>query len=163
MTPTRRIAAVQALPGHRLHVTWQDSGSTTVDLTGLVHRKPIFAPLKDEAAFSQVDVIDYGTGIEWANGLDYSADSLEILAQEQSSMAPAEFRTWKAEMQLSTNEMADIFGMSASAIKAYLSGSSVIPIAVQIACHAMRDDPDILYARFRPRVAGRPRKKPTAA
>lgn len=162
MNPTRRIAAVQALPGHRLHVTWQDGGSAAIDLTGLIHKKSVFAPLKDEAAFAQVETIDYGTGIEWANGLDYSADSLEVLAQEQTAMTPAAFRAWKAAMQLSTNEMADIFGMSASAIKAYLSGASPIPIAVQIACRAMRDDPDILYARFRPRVAGRPRKQPAA-
>lgn len=163
MKPTRRIAAVAAAPDYRLHITWQDGGSATVDLTGLVYKEPIFAPLKDEAAFAQVEVIDYGTGVEWANGLDYSADSLEVMAEEQACMTPAEFRAWKADLQLSTNEMADIFGMSASAIKAYLSGSSVIPIAMQIACHAMRDDPDILYARFRPRVAGRPRKKTAVA
>jgi hypothetical protein len=32
-----------------------------------------------------------------------------------------------------------------------------VPIALQIACAAMRRDRNILYARFRPRVAGRPK------
>ena len=78
-------------------------------------------------------------------------------------MTAEEFQAWKREMTLSINEMADIFGFSASTVKAYLAGESPIPVAVQIACHAMRENRAILYARFRPRVAGRPRKKSVVA
>jgi hypothetical protein len=163
MTNARRIAAIEAQPGYRLKVTWQDGGEAVVDMTGVVHRQAYFASLKDEAAFRQVTVIDYGTGIEWANGIDYSADSIEVMAGEQTAMTADQFRAWKREMELSTNEMADIFGFSASTVKAYLAGESPIPVAVQIACHAMRENRAILDARFRPRVAGRPRKKPVAA
>lgn len=81
--PARRIAAVAAEPGCCLRITWQDVGEATVDLTGVVHTLPYFASLQDSAAFCQVGVIDHGTGIEWSNGVDYSADSLEALANEQ--------------------------------------------------------------------------------
>jgi hypothetical protein len=162
-TNTRRIATIEAAPGYRLRVVWQDGGDAVVDMTGVVHKQAYFASLKDEAAFRQVGVIGYGTGIEWANGIDYSADSIEAMANEQTAMTPGEFGAWKADMELSTNEMADIFGFSASTVKAYLAGESRIPVAVQIACNAMRENPAILYARFRPRVAGRPRKNPVAA
>jgi hypothetical protein len=162
-TNSRRIAAVEAQPGYRLNIAWQDGGEAVVDMTGVIHKQGYFAPLKDEATFRQVEVIDYGTGIEWANGIDYSADSLEMMANEQAAMTADGFRAWKREMELSINEMADIFGFSSSTVKAYLAGESPIPVAVQIACNAMRENPAILYARFRPRVAGRPRKNPIAA
>ncbi len=159
MTPNfRRIATVEAQPGYRLKVTWRDGGEAVVDMTGVVHKQAHFAALKDAAVFRQVAVIDYGTGIEWANGIDYSADSIEAMADEQAAMTVGELRAWKREMELSTNEMAGIFGFSASTVKAYLAGESPIPVAVQIACNAMWGNRAILYARFRPRVAGRPRK-----
>jgi transcriptional regulator with XRE-family HTH domain len=97
------------------------------------------------------------------NGIDYSADSLEMLAKEQAAMTAEELRAWKHEMTLSINEMADTFGFSASTVKAYLAGESLIPVAVRIACNAMRENRAILYARFRPRVAGRPRKNSMVA
>jgi hypothetical protein len=159
----RRIAAVEALPEHRLRIVWQDGGEAVVDMTGVIHKQAYFAALKDNDLFRQVTIIDYGTGIEWANGIDYSADSIEVLAHEQAAMTNGELRVWKRDMALSTNEMADIFGISASTVKAYLAGDSRIPIAVQIACQAMRENRAILDARFRPRVAGRPRKNPVAA
>jgi len=161
-TNARRIAAIEAQPGYRLKVTWQDGGEAVVDMTGVVHRQAYFAPLKDETAFHQVAVIDYGTGIEWANGIDYSADSIEVMSDEQATMTADAFRAWKREMELSVNEMADIFGFSASTVKAYLAGERPVPVAVQIACKAMQGDRSILYARFRPRLAGRPRKKVVA-
>ena len=59
---------------------------------------------------------------------------------------------------LSAVEMADIFGISVSRFKNYLTGNQTIPIAMQLACAAMRRDRTVQSARFRPRVAGRPRK-----
>ena len=73
----RRIGAVEAEPGCRLKITWQDGGETVVDMTGVIHKQEYFASLRDPSAFRQVAIIDYGTGIEWANGIDYSADFLK--------------------------------------------------------------------------------------
>src|ERR1700735_5317386 len=128
-TKPRRIAAVEARPGYRLNVIWQDGGKAVVDMTGVIHKQEYFAPLRDPTVFQQVGIIDYGTGIEWANGIDYSADSLEMMAKEQSAMTAEEFHAWEREMTVSINEMADIFGFSASTVKAYLTGGSPIPVA----------------------------------
>lgn len=157
-TNSRRIATVKAQPDYHLKVVWQDGGEAVVDMRGIINKLAYFAPLKDIAAFNQVETVAFGSGIEWANGIDYSADSLEIMASEQAAMTAEEFRNWKKDMKLSSNEMADIFGVSVSTIKVYLGDGRLIPVAVQIACNAMRNDPTILYARFRPRVAGRPRR-----
>ena len=75
-------------------------------------------------------------------------------------MTGEEFKAWKREMELSTNEMAEIFGFAASTVKSYLAGESPVPVAVQIACNAMRENRAYLV---RPRAAGRPRRKPVAA
>ncbi len=85
-TDSSRIAAIEAEPGYRLNIAWQDGGKASVDMTGVIHEQEYFAALRDPSAFQQVDIIDYGTGIEWANGIDYSADSLEMMAKEQAAM-----------------------------------------------------------------------------
>ncbi len=83
---SRRISSVVANPGYCLSIVWQDGGKAIVDMTEIVQKLPYFGTLKDEAQFQQVSVIDYGTGVEWANGIDYSADSLEVMAAEQASL-----------------------------------------------------------------------------
>jgi hypothetical protein len=75
-----------ANPGYFLSIVWQDGGKAIVDMTEVVQKLSYFGTLKDEAVFQQVLVIDYGTGVEWANGIDYSADSLEVMAAEQASL-----------------------------------------------------------------------------
>lgn len=72
-----------------LAIMWQDGGQSIVDIKDVVSQLPYFASLKDEGAFQNVSVVDYGTGIEWSNGIDYSADSLEVMATEQASLLQA--------------------------------------------------------------------------
>ncbi len=85
MSNARRIASLEAKPAHRLSPVWQDGGCAIVDMKGIVDRLPYFVSLKDEAQFQSVSVIDYGTGVEWANAIDYSANSLEEMAAEQAN------------------------------------------------------------------------------
>jgi hypothetical protein len=67
-----------------LNVVWADGEKSRVDLTGLIHRSRHFrAFLDDPAGFRRVGVTEWGSGIEWENGLDYSADTLRIVADEQ--------------------------------------------------------------------------------
>ena len=162
MTETRRIESVQALPGHRLAISWRDGGNDTVDMTGVVTSVPLFAPLRDEATFSDVRVVAYGSGVEWGNGLDFSADSLAYFADSQRSMTGQDFRRWKQQMGLSLREVADLFGMAPSTMKTYLAPDRELPVAFQMACMAMQRDRDIFLARYRPRRAGRPRKREAA-
>ena len=134
-----------------------DGASDNIDLTGLVHGHESFASLKDQALFATASVIDYGSGIEWADGTDYSSDSLSFLAERQREMTGEDLRSWQSAMGLSINETADIFGVAVSTVKEYRK-SDHIPIAWQIACHAMKEDREAFYARYRPRTTGRPRK-----
>jgi hypothetical protein len=153
----RRIKAVEALPGHRLRIQWHDSDRDTVDMTGVVNHLPQFAPLKDAGAFATVRVVAYGSGIEWDNGLDYSADSLACLAEVQQRMTGKDFRRWKQQMRLSLREVADLFGMAPSTMKTYLAPERELPVAFQIACLAMQRDKAVFLGRYRPRAVGRPR------
>ncbi len=156
---SRRIRSVVALPGHRLHIRWRDNSEASADMGGVVAGNLVFASLRDAAAFANVRVVAYGSGIEWGNGLDYSADSLAILAENQRRMTGDDFRRWKQRMHLSLQEVADLFGIATSTIKTYLAPGRELPVAFQIACLAMQRDREVLLARYRPRRAGRP---PTA-
>jgi hypothetical protein len=157
MSETRRLQRIEALPGHRLQIQWCGGDTDTVDMTGVVNHLPLFAPLKDDAAFSAVHLVAHGTGIEWDNGLDYSADSLDCLAEVQRRMTGKDFRRWKQQMRLSLREVADLFGMAPSTMKTYLAAERELPVAFQIACLAMQRDKAVFLGRYRPRTVGRPR------
>jgi hypothetical protein len=158
MIETRRIKSVRALSGHRLAIGWRDGEQDIVDMSGVVNGIPLFAPLKDADAFADVRVVAYGSGVEWGNGLDYSADSLAYFAEGQRRMTGTEFRRCKQQMRLSLREVAGLFGMAPSTMKTYLDPGRELPVAFQIACMAMQRDKDLFLARFRPRHAGRPRR-----
>jgi hypothetical protein len=83
-----KLSTLKAVtPGNKpltLHLVWVDGGCDTVDLTGLIHRSHHFAGFaKDHDAFRNVSVTEFGGGVEWTNGLDYSATNLKLLADEQ--------------------------------------------------------------------------------
>ena len=158
----RRIEHVQTDRPSVLFIDWSDGDHDRVDLSALIETREIFAPLRDPGMFRTVAVVTYGSGVEWACGADLSADSLEVMAEQQRPMTGNQFGNWISEMGLSVNEAADLFGVTPNTIKAWRRADSV-PIAVQIACHAMRRDPDLFAARFRPRHSGRPRKEPAVA
>ena len=83
-----RVKAVS--PGRvplTLNVEWNDGTKSKVDMTGLVYSSRHFRVFaEDAAAFRQVKPDEFCTGIEWANGLDYSARTLKMLADEQKPM-----------------------------------------------------------------------------
>jgi len=68
------IVAVQALPGHRLHLRFEDGREGNVALP--VPFEGVFAPLRDPEVFAAVRVNpDLGT-IVWPNGADLDPDVL---------------------------------------------------------------------------------------
>src|SRR5882724_5242612 len=73
-----------------LRIVWQDGNANTIDMTGVVHRLPAFAPLRCPSAFRKARVIADGLGVGWDGDLDYSARSLRFLAEEQRTMTGAE-------------------------------------------------------------------------
>ena len=84
----RRISRVVAVRPHGIVVTWDDGRSDQVDMSEAVLGLDLFAPLRDFGVFAAVEVIDWGSGIEWSHGLDYSADSLAALAEDRNRSNP---------------------------------------------------------------------------
>jgi hypothetical protein len=156
MTDLPRIARARAEAPYRIHIEWADGRKDGVDLQGVIEGFPPFAPLRDPGLFAQAAVTGFGSGIEWPNGLDYSAASLRHLAEAQAEMSGADFRRWQEEMHLSTRETADIFGVTANTVKNYRKRRR-LPLAIKVACSALRNDRETFLALFRPRRAGRPR------
>ncbi|MEO5373226.1 MAG: DUF2442 domain-containing protein [Alphaproteobacteria bacterium] len=75
------IANVEALPGRRLCIRWRAGHETVVDMSGVIADFPPFAPLAEPEEFTTATVAGYGSGVAWACGLDYSADSLDLLSR----------------------------------------------------------------------------------
>jgi Domain of unknown function (DUF4160) len=151
-----------------LRITWADRTKDQVDLTGLVHRSRHFRIFLDQpAAFRKVRVADYGGGIEWANGLDYGADTLKMMADGQRPASGAELAAFESELNLSTAETAALLGLAERTVRAYRK-TKRLPQSVAIAIRTIRASNTLLAAHYRPvghRARGRPRKeaKPHAA
>lgn len=158
MSDLPMIASVEALPGQRLHIRWRDGHGDAVDMTGVIADFRPFAPLADHATFAKVTVAGHGSGIAWECGLDYSADSLARLAEDQRDWSGEDVVRWQKRMRLSNQEAADMLGIGLTTFKGYRSLRH-LPAQVKIACRAMELDRALFQARFRPRRTGRPRKQ----
>jgi len=154
----RRIANVQAHAPSQLTITWRDGVVDTIDMTGVIEGFEPFHCLREFALFQTAQVVGHGSGVEWVNGLSYSADSLECVADEQRVQTGEDFKTWQASFELSLQETADLFGVAVTTVKSYRK-LKVLPVAVQIACSSMKRAPDVFLAHYRPRKNGRPKKK----
>jgi hypothetical protein len=82
-----RVKSVEALPGFRLAIEFDDSLSGVVDLSGELFGE-MFEPLRDEAYFRQVGIDEFGV-ICWPNGADLAPDALhqELASQEHAPAA----------------------------------------------------------------------------
>jgi hypothetical protein len=151
-----------------LNVGWANGKKDRVDLTGLIHRSRHFRVfLDDPATFRKVRVVHFGGGIEWENGLDYGADTLKMLADEQRPVSGADLVAFEAELHLGTAETAALLGLAERTVRAYRKADR-LPQSVAIALRTMRASNTVLAAHYRPvghRARGRPRKDatPTAA
>ena len=99
-------------------------------------------------------IVAWGGGVAWACGVDYSADSLARLAEEQRSRTAAEFVRWQKKMTISNREAADLLDRSLTTIKNYRSGAVEISLPVATTVRAMMHDPTVFVAHFRSRKTG---------
>jgi hypothetical protein len=143
-----------------LNVAWADGSKDRVDLTGLIHRSRHFRVFLDQpAAFRRVRVSDFGGGIEWENGLDYGADTLKMMADEQRPMRGADLVKFEAELDLGTAETAALLGLAERTVRAYRRAKR-LPQSVAIAVRTIWGSNTVLAAHYRPvgqRGRGRPR------
>jgi len=70
--------AVEALPGYRLALTFDDGTRGVVDCTPWLYEREtgLFAPLRDPVLFAQVYVNHEFGIIEWPNGADVAPETL---------------------------------------------------------------------------------------
>jgi hypothetical protein len=142
-----------------LDVVWMDGQRQIVDLTGLVHRSRHFRRfLLDPPAFRKVKVVDWGAGIGWDNGLDYAADTLKTMAEEQQVLSGKDLRAFEAANDLNTAETAGLLDVSERTIREYRTARH-LPQSVALALRAMRSSTVVLDAHYRP-VKRRPRGRP---
>lgn len=156
--PTLRRVRVAKAP-RTLAIDWQGGGRDTVDLTGLIARREVFAPLGDAAEFATAHIINNGGGVAWNCGADCSATSLYIIAEEQRPMKAREFSEFISARAFSLNEAAELLDVSRTTIQNYRSGKSDVSATVATSVRAMIREPSVLYAHFRPVKRGRPRKR----
>ena len=82
-----------------------------------------------------------------------------MLAAHQASFDAAAAMHWQEAMRVSNAEAADLLGIAQSTWAAYKTGIA-IPSTVARLCRAMQDEPTMLSAHLRPRVAGNSGKGP---
>ena len=99
-----RINAATAHPNHRVSVTWSDGVTAEVDLSPVLATGPVFAALKDGGYFvARMRVADDRLGLEWPNGVDFSADGLRFRAFPDE--AAQEFGETSAQRQSDARHM----------------------------------------------------------
>lgn len=147
--------------GWVLDVVWSDNAKTRVDLTGLIHRSKHFRVFMDDPkAFRKVAPVNFGSGIGWENGLDYSGATLRTLAEEQRPMKGKELSAFEQKHDLNTAEMAALLEIAERTVRAYRA-ADVLPTTIAMSLRSLDADPARFAAHFRPverRGRGRPRK-----
>lgn len=133
-----RLAAVKALSGHRLKLTFVDGSIYTVSLAGKFDKFPPLAPLRDSRAFGKAAIIEgEGWTVEWPElEIQIGADTLWLDAQAQNAQDENTrlFAQWRARHGLSLAEAAKALGMTARTMSAYGSGSRPVPRYIALAC-----------------------------
>ena len=131
-----RLKSVSALPAWRLDLEFVDSSRYTVDLSQDLERLPGLRPLRDVAAFDQVEVADEGWTVEWPElDIQIGADTLWLDAIEQNSRdeAQREFLRWRLRHALSLAAAGNALGITPRTISAYGTGARPIPKVVRLA------------------------------
>lgn len=161
-----RVKAVSAARAPwTVKVVWADGAKDQVDLTGLIHRSRHFAVFRDHpSSFRKVRVAPFGAGIEWENGLDYAADTLKMVADEQRPLSGGDLIAFESALSLTTSETAALLGLGERTVRAYRR-TDRLPQSVAIALRTIRASNTVLAAHYRPvgqRGRGRPKKQPSA-
>jgi hypothetical protein len=162
MNTLPRVKAVKATRAPwTVNINWADGTKDQVDMTGLIHRSRHFRIFLDHpSGFRNVRVAPFGAGIEWQNGLDYGADTLKMMADEQRPIGGADLIAFESGLNLSTAETAALLGLAERTVRAYRRAKR-LPQSVAIAIRTIRASNTVLAAHYRPvgqRGRGRPRK-----
>ena len=132
-----RLAAVKALSGFRLELTFIDGQQLTLSLSGDLQAYPGLRPLLENRVFDTAAIGDDGWTVEWADAdIQIGADSLylDALAQNAADENTRIFIDWRARTGLPLNQAAEALGVSARSISRYSNGREAVPRALALAC-----------------------------
>jgi Protein of unknown function (DUF2442) len=147
MSKPPSIRTVKSKPPATLDIVWSTGETLQVDISRLIKRFKLYAPLKNAALFAKAKADPWGHAVNWPGEIDIGADQLYELAREQAGeWGPERFAAWMAEHGLSLNAAADALDLSRRMIAHYRMGSRPIPRVVALACEA-------LSARWKRRAA----------
>ncbi len=157
-----RIKAVSAAESSFvLDIEWRDGAKTKADLTGLVHSSRHFKVfVNDRQGFARVKPDEFGTGIEWENGLDYSASSLRKLSDEQKPVDGKSLVQFEQRHNLNTEETACMLSVTDRTVQSYRK-MHVLPKTVAVALRHLDEDPTAFAAHYKP-ITVKPRGRPKA-
>jgi hypothetical protein len=119
------------------------------------------------STFRKARVVHFGAGIEWENGVDYGADTLKMMADEQRPVSGRDLAAFEQALNLSTAETPALLGLAERTVRAYRRAKR-LPQSIAIVIRTLRASNTVFAAHYRPvghRVRGRPKKRalPTAA
>jgi hypothetical protein len=82
------VTSVSPAGRWKLHLTFSDGFSGTVDLRWLEESGGVFEPLRDPAYFAKVHVDDEMGTVVWPNGADVAPETLRRRAEAEPSARP---------------------------------------------------------------------------
>jgi hypothetical protein len=120
---TVRVTEARAVGNNTLRLTWQNGGTTQVDLTEPINRLKGLRALRDPGFFSCVAVGEGGHSVVWGGDRDMGAARLWEMSLEQNGRGDAaEFIRWRWRHGLSLSEAAEALGLSRRQVAYYVSG-----------------------------------------
>lgn len=135
MNKPPRIESVRAIGSESLGVVWSTGENLPVDVSRLIRRYKLYAPLREVRLFKKVRADEWGHSVLWPGNIDMSADTLYELARAQAGeWGPESFDAWMQRNGLSLSAAADALDMTRRMIAHYRTGSRPIPRVVALAC-----------------------------
>ena len=132
------IRSVKAKAPATLEIVWSTGESLAVDVSRLVKRFKLYAPLRTAGLFVKAKTDPWGHAVNWPGDIDMGADQLYELGREQAGeWGPERFGAWMTTHALSLNAAADALGLSRRMIAHYRTGSRPIPRVVALACEGL--------------------------
>jgi len=129
------ICAVKAQLPTTLEISWSTGETLPVDVSRLIQRYKLYAPLKAPTVFGKAAADEWGHSVNWPENIDMGADQLYDMAREQAGeWGPEAFGAWMERNGLSLNTAAEALDMTRRMIAHYRTGSRPIPRVVALAC-----------------------------